>query len=307
MKMITLVILSSIALSCSSIGPRASFNSVKERRDIASIDEVISQIERSSNPYEVLGTGPSSTISQFDRHTSKRIERITGWDWWTLSKMLDEGTLQQEFTTLTETQANSVKKVFDSRTLISKLHERKGLRLKLGPWEWRLGAKDVRKLNTIELRDIQIYLENELGSFQVKWTKVEAKQMKIGNQVIHSAPSEGYLTKFQPKAKNPDFQQEFERLRRKLNQNKEQLKLKYPDGIPLKEQLALLKDGEKILGLSAVEFGDSRVLKLSYELSRELDTRLKTPGTPLTKTIIKELSQFISNSCSNAFVPRKNL
>lgn len=156
MKSISIIIVSSILLSCSSIIDRS--------RTIASIDEVISLVESSNNPYEVLGAGPSSSMAQFDRQTSKRIERITGWDWWTLSKMIDEGTLQQEFTTLTETQANSVKKVFDSRTLISKLHERKGLRIKLGPWEWQIGAKDIRKLDVIELRDIQIYLENGLKS-----------------------------------------------------------------------------------------------------------------------------------------------
>jgi hypothetical protein len=93
-------------------------------------------------------------------------------------------------------------------------------------------------------------------------------------------------------------------MRRELHQKKADLKLKYPSGVPLKEQLTLLKDSDKLLSLSAVEFGDSRVLKLSYELSQELDTRLSTPGTPVTQNLVKELNLFIASSCSSPFQRR---
>jgi hypothetical protein len=280
-------------------------NSFCQERKVASIEEVLTHIEKSSNPYEVLGASPSSTNIQFDTQTHKMIERVTGWDWWTLSRMVDEGTIQHELTALTETQANSIKKIFDSRTLIRKLHERKGLRLKLGPWEWQIGAKDARKLAIDELRDIQIYLENDLGFFHVKWTRMDDKTIKLGGSTVKLPPTEGYLTSFRPKAKNPDLQNEFESLRNDLKKNKARLQSQYPDGIPIKEQMKMLSQSEKIFKLSATEFGDSRVLTMSSKLSKELDSRLAAPGTPTTKALLESLSAFSTESCARVFLPRR--
>lgn len=263
-------------------------------------ESLLVHIERSTNPFELFNLHPTAKLTQFDQEAIKLVSKVTGWDWWKLSRYLEENTLEHELTRLTEIEAKSVKKILDSQVIIKNLHKRKGLRIGFGKFSFRIGAKDLKQISIEKLRDIQIYLENDLGKFHVRYGNVDdIRKGALSSFGLES--QKGYIIEFSPVAKSSELETALDQAREEVKKLKADLSNQYPDGkYGLKNQVRLLEKSQEIEKLIAYSGTNPKVQKMNFELAKELEIRMQTDGTPTTD-IIRKIKKLEVSICSGAY------
>ena len=197
--------------------------------------------------------------------------------------------IEKKLTELTEREGSSVKKSIDSNLLIKGLYKRESLfKFRLFGREFNLGSKDISNLSQLELRDIKIYLSNEVGNYHVEWGSEELGRKLFGDAIPSETYKDGIIIRFEAIASNEKDQLKIYELEEKRRVLRSELNQKYPEGkIPLRQQMKVFEISASIGDLKSAIMSDPIVNTTILELTEELKQRYDTKGTPSTSLLRK--------------------
>lgn len=251
------------------------------------IQALKSRIQSANNPFEILNLHPGATEIEIETRTNEIFEQISGWKLFELTKYTETDRAYDDLVTLTEREQDSLKKVVDSYSLMLNIRKREGFKIGFGKWKWNLGKKDLKEFEFESFRDIQIFYEDKLGSYEVKWTS--ASEALPEHLREFAKGQNGYQVKYSPHME-PEVRARLKQIKSEMNEIK---------GKPgnLRKQIALMQEAESIRPL-AQSFEESQ--EKSMELVRELDLRYKSDEV-LPTYLLRRAVKYSSNSnCSNS-------
>jgi hypothetical protein len=288
-----------------------SFSALADLKRIpSSIISELEHIERAINPFEALRVLPGTPLQEIDKITFSLIEKVTGWDLFTINKYIYEQRFTADLQELTIKETNSLKKIIDSRLIISEMYQRKKLRFKIFGKEFSLGAHELETIAIKDLRDIQIYLTNKYGHFHIRWTDGQNLPSKILGIDIPLTNNSGYLMSFKGIGANESDQIKIESLEIEREKLKAQIKLDFPDGkVPLAKNMKVYYLSNKIGELKMFKGTDPQVIQTFNELKNELDLRYQIAEAkvePATGSTLKNLySKLDILLCEGVFLNNK--